>query len=158
VYRAARRAKGKDNPRKLRRKRDTDGHIPNDWFRNNVWNPACATAGLTEATPHGLRHAHASWLIAGGADLQVVKERLGHGSIATTEKYLHTLPNADETALEALSKIRGVKPDEEKPTDDKPDLTEQLEVSQQEIANLRGIIADLTIAQNSGGKPHLRPA
>jgi site-specific recombinase XerD len=38
---------------------------------------------------HDLRHAHASWLLAGGADLQVVKERLGHATIATTEKYLH---------------------------------------------------------------------
>jgi hypothetical protein len=36
----------------------------------------------------------------------VVKDRLGHGSLRTTEKYLHTLPGADETALEALSKIR----------------------------------------------------
>jgi site-specific recombinase XerD len=43
---------------------------------------------------------------AGGADLQVVKQRLGHGSLRTTEKYLHTLPDADETALEALSKMR----------------------------------------------------
>jgi site-specific recombinase XerD len=55
---------------------------------------------------HDLRHAHASWLLAGGADLQVVKERLGHASIATTQKYLHTLPNADDTALDALTKIR----------------------------------------------------
>ncbi len=55
---------------------------------------------------HDLRHAHASWLLAGGADLQVVKERLGHASIATTELYLHTLPDADDTALDALSKIR----------------------------------------------------
>ena len=55
---------------------------------------------------HDLRHAHASWLLAGGADLQVVKQRLGHGSLRTTEKYLHTLPDADETALDALSKMR----------------------------------------------------
>ncbi|HEY7007629.1 MAG TPA: tyrosine-type recombinase/integrase, partial [Jatrophihabitantaceae bacterium] len=41
---------------------------------------------------HDLRHAHASWLLAGGADIQTVKERLGHGSLRTTEKYLHTLP------------------------------------------------------------------
>jgi site-specific recombinase XerD len=56
--------------------------------------------------PHDLRHSHASWLLAGGADLQVVKERLGHRSIATTEKYLHTLPDADETALDALKRVR----------------------------------------------------
>jgi site-specific recombinase XerD len=53
-----------------------------------------------------LRHAHASWLLNGGADLQIVKERLGHASIATTERYLHTLPDADETALEALARTR----------------------------------------------------
>jgi len=38
-------------------------------------------------TPHGLRHAHASWLLAGGADVQVVKERLLYTATATTEKY-----------------------------------------------------------------------
>jgi hypothetical protein len=46
-------------------------------------------------------------LLAGGADLQVVKERLGHAKMATTAGYLHTLPSADETALAALGKIRG---------------------------------------------------
>jgi site-specific recombinase XerD len=55
---------------------------------------------------HDLRHAHASWLLAGGADLQVVRQRLGRGSLRTTERSLHTLPDADETALDALAKIR----------------------------------------------------
>jgi hypothetical protein len=36
----------------------------------------------------------------------VVKERLGHGSITTTEKYLHALPDAGQPALAALDKIR----------------------------------------------------
>ena len=105
-YRAARRAAGKDSPR-TRRTRETDGHIPADWFRQQVWYPAREAAGLTGLRVHDLRHAHASWLLAGGADLQVVKERLGHASIVTTELYLHTLPTADETALDALSRIRG---------------------------------------------------
>jgi integrase len=104
-YRAARRAVGKDNPR-LRRTRETDGHIPADWFRHQVWYPARNAAGLAELRVHDLRHAHASWLLAGGADLQVVKDRLGHASIVTTERYLHSLPDADETALDALSRIR----------------------------------------------------
>jgi len=89
-YRARRRANGKDNPR-IPRARDTDGHIPADWFHHQVWGPARKEAGLDKVKIHDLRHAHASWLLAGGADLQVVKERLGHASIATTEKYLHQL-------------------------------------------------------------------
>jgi integrase len=104
-YRARRRSGGKDSPR-TPRFRDTDGHIPADWFRHQVWDPARKAAGLNTVRVHDLRHAHASWLLAGGADLQVVKERLGHASIATTEKYLHSLPTADETALDALTKIR----------------------------------------------------
>ena len=86
---------------------DTDGHIPRDWFRLKVWKPALQRAGIMfSARPHDMRHAHASWLLAGGADLQMVKDRLGHGSISTTEKYLHTLPEAEDLALDAFSKIR----------------------------------------------------
>ncbi len=106
AYRAARRQTGTDNPR-TPRSRATDGHIPADWFRHQIWYPAREAAGLGEVRIHDLRHAHASWLLAGGADLQVVKERLGHASIATTEKYLHSLPTADQTALDALTRIRG---------------------------------------------------
>jgi hypothetical protein len=36
----------------------------------------------------------------------VVKERLGHGSIRTTERYLHTLPDQDESAVDAFLSIR----------------------------------------------------
>lgn len=106
-YRAARRDEGHDKPR-LPRARDTDGHLPSQWFRDTIWKPACVKAGIDPPVRlHDLRHSHASWLLAGGADLQVVKERLGHRSIATTEKYLHTLPDADETALAALDRVRG---------------------------------------------------
>lgn len=109
AYRAARRAAGKDSPRRPRTV-DTDGHISRGWFRESVWVKALAAANLGfHVTPHGLRHAHASWLLAGGADLQIVKERLGHASITTTEKYLHTLPTADDAALEALDNIRGAR-------------------------------------------------
>jgi integrase len=105
-YRARRRAEGRDEPRSVRT-RQTDGHLPRGWFRRQVWLPGCAAAGIDPPLRlHDLRHSHASWLLAGGADLQVVKERLGHRSIATTEKYLHTLPDADDTALAALDRVR----------------------------------------------------
>jgi len=78
IYRASRRARGKDEPRRPRTV-DTDGHISRDWFRQNVWSPALKRAGITfHVRAHDLRHAHASWLLAGGADLQMVKDRLGH--------------------------------------------------------------------------------
>ena len=105
-YRAARRADGKDEPRGVRAC-DTDGHIPANWFRNAIWYPAVKSANLmTRVRIHDLRHAHASWLLAGGADLQAVKDRMGHARLTTTEQYLHTLPHADATALDALSKMR----------------------------------------------------
>jgi integrase len=106
VYRAQRRAAGKDSPRTPRRL-DTDGHIPRAWFRRQIWNPALTAAGIGFPVRfHDLRHAHASWLLAGGADIQVVKERMGHANITTTQKYLHTLPNADRAAVTALDAIR----------------------------------------------------
>jgi integrase len=105
-YRAERRRQGQDYPREPRRW-DTTGYIPRRWFRDAVLKAALASSRLdVDIKMHGLRHAHASWLLAGGADLQVVKERLGHGSISTTEKYLHTLPDADDTAVNAFAKIR----------------------------------------------------
>jgi integrase len=107
AYRAKRRAAGADGGGEARTVTG-DGHLSRDWFTRQVWKPACKSAGIEGTVRmHDLRHAHASWLLAGGADLQVVKERLGHASIATTERYLHTLPTADETALDALARIRG---------------------------------------------------
>jgi integrase len=105
-YRAARRAANGGLPRRSRRGGENE-HLGRNWFRRMVWGPACEAAGLADAPRfHDLRHAHASWLLAGGADLEVVKERLGHASIMTTQRYLHTLPDADETAVEAFGRIR----------------------------------------------------
>lgn len=104
-YRSQRRLAGLDQPRGPR-VRDSDGHLPAQWFRDRFWKPACPAAGIDPPVRlHDLRHALASWLLAGGADLQVVEERLGHRSIPTTEKYLHTRPDADETALSAPDRV-----------------------------------------------------
>ncbi|MDO8108320.1 tyrosine-type recombinase/integrase [Isoptericola sp. b441] len=76
-------------------------------FNTRYWRPAVQRAGIDfPARMHDLRHAHASWLLAGGADLKAVMERMGHAQIMTTQKYLHTLPDADQRALAAFEAIR----------------------------------------------------
>jgi site-specific recombinase XerD len=49
-------------------------------------------AGLDRVHAHALRHSAASLALAGGASLVAVREMLGHSSVVTTSRYLHTTP------------------------------------------------------------------
>jgi integrase len=83
------------------------GPISRANFRKRAWLPAVQRAGVgADVRFHDLRHTHASWLLAGGADLKVVMHRMGHAQLATTQRYLHTLPDADDRALAAFRRTR----------------------------------------------------
>jgi integrase len=81
--------------------------ISRNTFRTRVWLPAIRASGVDfDVRVHDLRHAHASWLLAGGSDLKSVMDRMGHAQITTTQKYLHALPDADQKNLDALNRMR----------------------------------------------------
>lgn len=78
-----------------------EGHLTRQHFALELKSLA-AEAGLEpeRISPHVLRHAFASHLLAGGADLRAVQQMLGHADIATTQIYTHVQTDRLKAAVE----------------------------------------------------------
>ena len=80
------------------------------------------TLARNPITPHVFRHSCAVAPLQSGTDVTVIRDYLGHASIATTSRYITTNLKMKRDALQAFWKHAGIEPTQTKPWKPKPDL------------------------------------
>ena len=82
------------------------GPVDDGNFRDRIWYPAVAAAGIRRFPPRIMRHTTASWLVIDGVPLYDVQALLGHESYRTTERYAHLAPGAHDKVVQSWARRR----------------------------------------------------
>ncbi len=85
------------------------GPVSDRYVRNMLKRLRTKAALEKRVHPHGLRHTHAAELVREGTPVNVIRDQLGHSSLAVTDRYLRNVAPAD---LIALGKSRSWTADE----------------------------------------------
>jgi len=73
---------------------------------SRVFDDLVSRSGLPDSKLHGLRHVHASLMLAAGVSLAIVSKRLGHSTIAvTSDLYSHLIGDANRAAADAAESM-----------------------------------------------------
>ena len=90
--------------------RGRSGHLTRQRFAQILEKLAIA-AGLapSRVSPHVVRHAFATHLVQGGADLRAVQHMLGHADISTTQIYTHVLDERKKQLVETAHPLAAIK-------------------------------------------------
>jgi integrase len=68
-----------------------------------MWLLVLRRAGITDLTPHDLRHHFASVMAASGASQALIAASLAHGSIASSLRYIHAFKDAKRQASKGVA-------------------------------------------------------
>lgn len=82
-----------------------DRHVFDATNFRKLWEAALVAAGIEDFRLHDLRHTHATWLRQQGVPLEVIRDDLGHSSIAVTQKYAHVEQSEVRAALQTLPSL-----------------------------------------------------
>jgi integrase len=114
-------------PSRLPRRKRKESHVVGQQHSyvdlKNSFSSALTKAGISDFRFHDLRHTFASQMVMNGADLNTVRELLGHKSIKMTLRYAHLSQTHKKKAIELIDAVFST-----------PQVTQKLTQEQNEAA------------------------